>query len=99
IPATNTCVEHLFSASGEAATESRTSLSADKLDKLMFLKKNHLVLKFITNSTSPETNTTASGSYDELTINERSNYLSDHQKNNTIEEQTDEANNDDVYFF
>ncbi|CAF4016338.1 unnamed protein product [Rotaria sp. Silwood2] len=99
IPATNTCVERLFSASGAAATESRTRLSAHKLDKLMFLKKNHLVLKFITNSTSPETNTTASGSYDELTINERSNYLSDHQKNNTIEEQTDEANNDDVYFF
>ncbi|CAF1482810.1 unnamed protein product [Rotaria sp. Silwood1] len=99
IPATNTCVERLFSASGAAATESRTRLSADKLDKLMFLKKNHLALKFITNSTSPETNTTASASYDELSINERSKDLLDHQKNNTIEEQTDEANNDDDYFF
>jgi len=39
IPATNTCVERLFSASGNAVTETRTRLNADKLNKLMFLKK------------------------------------------------------------
>src|SRR4051794_3662190 len=52
IPATNTSIERLFSASGSAVTETRTRLDAEKLNKLMFLKKNHLMLKSIGHITS-----------------------------------------------
>ncbi|CAF2088726.1 unnamed protein product [Rotaria magnacalcarata] len=38
-PATNTAVEHLFSSSGNAVTETRSRLSAQKVNKLMFIKK------------------------------------------------------------
>jgi hypothetical protein len=47
IPATNTAVERLFSASGNTITDTRTRLSAEKVDKLMFIKKNLLILKKI----------------------------------------------------
>jgi hypothetical protein len=47
IPATNTAVERLFSASGNTVTHTRTRLSAEKVDKLMFIKKNLLILKKI----------------------------------------------------
>ncbi|CAF3817810.1 unnamed protein product [Rotaria magnacalcarata] len=47
IPASNTAVERLFSASGHAVTDTRTRLSAQKLDKLMFIKKNLSILKKI----------------------------------------------------
>jgi hypothetical protein len=47
IPATNTSVERLFSASGNTITDTRTRLSAEKVDKLMFIKKNLLILKKI----------------------------------------------------
>ncbi|CAF4140958.1 unnamed protein product, partial [Rotaria sordida] len=39
VSATNTAVERLFSASENSVTEARTRLSAQKVDKLMFLKK------------------------------------------------------------
>ena len=45
IPASNTSVERLFSAAKLVVTDRRTSLGAEKIDKLMFLKKNLLVLK------------------------------------------------------
>jgi hypothetical protein len=47
IPATNTAVERLFSASGNTITTTRTRLSAEKVDKLMFIKKNLSILKTI----------------------------------------------------
>jgi hypothetical protein len=37
----------LFSASGNTVTDTRTRLSAEKVDKLMFIKKNLLILKKI----------------------------------------------------
>ncbi len=37
----------MFSASGHAVTEARTRLSAKKLDKLLFIKKNVSILKKI----------------------------------------------------
>ncbi|CAF0905031.1 unnamed protein product [Didymodactylos carnosus] len=45
IPATNTTMERLFSTSGTAVTPKRTRLNTSKVDKLMFLKKNLLLLK------------------------------------------------------
>ncbi|CAF3375517.1 unnamed protein product [Rotaria sp. Silwood2] len=47
IPASNTAVERLFSASGRTVTDTRTRLSGEKLDKLMFIKKNLSILKNI----------------------------------------------------
>lgn len=44
VPASNTAVERLFSASGQAVTNVRTRLSAQKLNKLMFIKKNLFIL-------------------------------------------------------
>ncbi len=100
IPAINTCVERLFSASGNAVTETRTRLNADKLDKLMFLKKNHSTLKSITNTTSSETITTASATGDRLEINKNYKDSLDNNDNNVLEEQQDdEPNIDNDYFF
>lgn len=47
IPATNTAAERLFSASGKTVTNTRNRLSSQKVDKLMFIKKNLLILKKI----------------------------------------------------
>ncbi|CAF1202262.1 unnamed protein product [Didymodactylos carnosus] len=52
IPATNTSVERLFSHSGNTITDKRTSLSTSKLNKLMFLKKNLILLKGLCNTTA-----------------------------------------------
>lgn len=45
IPASNTTVERLFSASKNAVSERRTALGQEKLNQLMFLKKNLSLLK------------------------------------------------------
>jgi hypothetical protein len=45
IPASNTEVERLFSCSKSAVTDKRTRLNADKLNKLIFLRKNLHALK------------------------------------------------------
>ncbi|CAF1444889.1 unnamed protein product [Adineta steineri] len=45
IPASNTEVERLFSCSKMAMTDNRTRLDADKLNKLIFLRKNLHSLK------------------------------------------------------
>lgn len=47
IPAANTIVERLFSASKNIMTDKRTSLGEEKLNQLLFLKKNLHVLKEI----------------------------------------------------
>jgi hypothetical protein len=47
IPASNTEVERLFSYSKMAVTSNRTRLDAQKLNKLMFLRKNLQALKRI----------------------------------------------------
>ncbi|CAF4530762.1 unnamed protein product [Rotaria sp. Silwood2] len=47
VPATNTAAERLFSASGKTITNTRTRLATEKVDKLMFIKKNLLTLKEI----------------------------------------------------
>ncbi|CAF5033384.1 unnamed protein product, partial [Rotaria sp. Silwood1] len=47
VPATTTAAERLFSASGNTVSETRTRLSSQKVDKLMFIKKNVAILKKI----------------------------------------------------
>ncbi|CAF1395413.1 unnamed protein product [Rotaria sp. Silwood1] len=47
IPATKTAAERLLSASGNTITNTRTRLSAEKVNKLMFIKKNLVILKKI----------------------------------------------------
>ncbi|CAF4712316.1 unnamed protein product [Rotaria sp. Silwood1] len=57
IPASNTYVERIFSVSGATVTEKRTRLSIEKIDKIMFLKKNLAYLKSLRESNqkgSPE---------------------------------------------
>ncbi len=45
IPASNTTVERLFSAAGNTISNRRTNLNCEKINKLLFLNKNLLVLK------------------------------------------------------
>lgn len=54
IPASNTSVERLFSLAKVAVNDRRTSLGIEKIDKLMFLKKNLMSLEhmFDTNDSS-----------------------------------------------
>jgi hypothetical protein len=47
IPASNTIVERLFSSSKNTVTDRRCSLAAEKINKLLFLKKNLFNLKEI----------------------------------------------------
>ncbi|CAF1617152.1 unnamed protein product [Rotaria magnacalcarata] len=42
---TNTAAERLFSASGHTITDTRTRLSAEKVHKLMFIKKEPINIK------------------------------------------------------
>ena len=43
IPATSVPSERVFSTAGDIVTAQRATLSADNVDKLIFLKKNHIV--------------------------------------------------------
>jgi hypothetical protein len=45
VPASNTTVERLFSSSKNTITDKRTSLGAEKVNKLLFLQKNLELLK------------------------------------------------------
>ncbi|CAF1518711.1 unnamed protein product [Adineta steineri] len=45
VPATNTSVERLFSHSGNTITNRRTRLDADKVNQLLFIKRNIRILK------------------------------------------------------
>ena len=45
IPASNTMVERVFSISKNTVTDKRTRLAMDKIDKLMFLRKNLNILR------------------------------------------------------
>ncbi|CAF1366193.1 unnamed protein product [Rotaria sordida] len=44
-PASNTTIERLFSSSKYTVSDKRTSLGAEKINKLLFLKKNLMLLK------------------------------------------------------
>ena len=54
ISATNTSVERLFSHSGSTVTNRRTRLDADKLNHLLFIKRNIQILKGIYPSTAEQ---------------------------------------------
>jgi hypothetical protein len=54
IPASNTCVERMFSVSGATVTEKRTRLALEKVDKIMFLNKNLPFLKSLYESNQNE---------------------------------------------
>ncbi|CAF3067651.1 unnamed protein product [Rotaria sp. Silwood2] len=95
VPATNTAGEGLFSASGNAVTETRIRLAAQKVDKLIFIKKIFFFLKkfFDDNEATPlgvlASDTTASKS------NKRSyeqSFKDDHDFEDTIK--SDNDNND-----
>jgi len=45
IPASNTCVERLFSKSKAMITDKRTSMGVEKIDRLLFLRKNLNIFK------------------------------------------------------
>ena len=45
-PPSSTNVERLFSYGGLVATDHRSSLSAEKLDQILFLRENALVANF-----------------------------------------------------
>jgi hypothetical protein len=45
IPASNTVVERLFSASKNLISEKRTNLASEKINQLLFLQKNYKLLK------------------------------------------------------
>jgi hypothetical protein len=45
IPASNTCVERMFSVSGVTITEKRTRLTIGKIDKMIFLNRNLVYLR------------------------------------------------------
>ena len=45
-PPSSTNVERLFSYGGLTATDHRSSLSADKLDQILFLRENSLMANF-----------------------------------------------------
>jgi len=47
IPASNTCVERLFSKSKALITDRRTSMGVVKIDRLLFLQKNLNIFKKI----------------------------------------------------
>ncbi|CAF3172584.1 unnamed protein product [Rotaria sp. Silwood2] len=57
VPASNTSIERLFSSSKNTVTDKRSSLGADKINKLLFLQKNLTLLKSFDKKTSIETNT------------------------------------------
>ncbi len=52
IPASNTTVERLFSISKNTVTNKRTRLGTEKIDKMLFLRKNLNVLKTLFDSDS-----------------------------------------------
>jgi hypothetical protein len=54
IPASNTCVERMFSVSGATITEKRTRLTIEKIDKMLFLNKNLAYLKSLHESNGKE---------------------------------------------
>ena len=45
-PPSSTNVERLFSYGGLVATDHRSSLSAEKLDQILFLRENNLMANF-----------------------------------------------------
>ena len=52
IPASNTVIERLFSASKNTVSDKRTSLSGEKINKLLFLQKNFSTLRELRDETS-----------------------------------------------
>ncbi|CAF1102546.1 unnamed protein product [Rotaria magnacalcarata] len=55
IPASNTIVERLFSSLKNTVTDRRTSLAAEKINKLLFLQKNLVCLRRINEQISTST--------------------------------------------
>ena len=70
IPTSNTTVERLFSAAGNTITDRRTNLGAEKVNKLLFLKKNLLSLK--EDDVEPTVNLQGKRKVDEITASSSS---------------------------
>jgi hypothetical protein len=54
IPASNTCVERLFSKSKAMITDKRTNMGVEKIDRMLFLRKNLNILKKISDQQTYE---------------------------------------------
>jgi hypothetical protein len=54
IPASNTCVEGMFSVSGATIIEKRTRLTIGKIDKMLFLNRNLVYLRSLHDTNGKE---------------------------------------------
>ncbi len=66
IPASNTSVERLFSLAKITVNDRRTKLGVEKIDKLMFLKKNLVLLKHMFDSKHISTSTCSKRKSDDI---------------------------------
>jgi hypothetical protein len=72
IPASNTMLERLFSISKDTITDKRTRLGTEKIDRLLFLRKNLNILKSLFDQNINEIDKIKRN---ERTINYHVNYL------------------------
>ncbi len=99
IPATNTSVERLFSHSGNTVTNRRTRLDADKVNNLLFIKRNMRRLKEIyppavEQCTKRKNSLTATDSTPSTTPNKKIKLMTDTQE--VDEASTDEDDDDAI---
>jgi len=97
IPASNTVVERLFSASKNTISDKRTNLGCDKINQLLFLQKNFTVLKQLSNKTqrkrtiSISSTTTMSSEDSTCTMPKRSKL--------ELDQESMEIDSEDIEFF
>jgi len=72
IPASNTSVERQFSTCKNTVTDKRTKLGSEKLNKLIFLKKNMSIFKenFAVSDTKPSGSLNAKRKFDTIILND-----------------------------
>ncbi|CAF4071187.1 unnamed protein product [Rotaria sordida] len=97
IPATNTSVERLFSHSGNTITNRRTCLDANKVNHLLFIKRNLRILKEIypppiEQSTKRRSSVISTDSTSSTTPNKKIKLMTENQD---VDEATSDEDNDD----
>ncbi|CAF3357899.1 unnamed protein product [Rotaria sp. Silwood2] len=97
IPATNTSVERLFSHSGNTVTNRRRRLDADKVNNLLFIKRNLRTLKeiyplAIEQSTKRKSSVISTDSTSSTTPNKKIKLMTEYQD---VNETTSDEENDD----
>jgi predicted small metal-binding protein len=99
IPATNTSVERLFSHSGNTITNRRTRLDDEKVNSLLFIKRNMRVLKEIyppptEHSNKRKSNLLSASSTSSTTPNKKIKLVT---ATNEVDEATTDEDNDDEH--